>query len=118
MSLIPWMEMGWNVVNVEYRLARVRRPRRRSKTPSARCASWPPGQDLQHRPVNRLVVTGESAGGHLTLTSAMIPESSGLTRHCAGGDAGDKRVGGGASTGTASPTSAMSSRARMRPTSR
>ena len=23
MSLIPWMEMGWNVVNVEYRLARV-----------------------------------------------------------------------------------------------
>src|SRR5262245_24817709 len=23
MSLMPWMEMGWNVVNVEYRLARV-----------------------------------------------------------------------------------------------
>src|SRR5262252_9932275 len=23
MSLVPWMEMGWNVVNVEYRLARV-----------------------------------------------------------------------------------------------
>src|SRR6476646_449059 len=23
MSLLPWMEMGWNVVNVEYRLARV-----------------------------------------------------------------------------------------------
>ena len=22
MSLVPWMEMGWNVVNVEYRLAR------------------------------------------------------------------------------------------------
>jgi hypothetical protein len=23
MSLLPWFEMGWNVVNVEYRLARV-----------------------------------------------------------------------------------------------
>src|SRR5438128_2056937 len=23
MSLMPWFEMGWNVVNVEYRLARV-----------------------------------------------------------------------------------------------
>src|ERR1051326_7700657 len=23
MSLVPWLEMGWNVVNVEYRLARV-----------------------------------------------------------------------------------------------
>ncbi len=23
MSLMPWLEMGWNVVNVEYRLARV-----------------------------------------------------------------------------------------------
>src|SRR5215475_4002334 len=23
MALMPWMEMGWNVVNVEYRLARV-----------------------------------------------------------------------------------------------
>ena len=23
MSLMPWLEMGWTVVNVEYRLARV-----------------------------------------------------------------------------------------------
>ena len=23
MTILPWMEMGWNVVNVEYRLARV-----------------------------------------------------------------------------------------------
>lgn len=33
--------------------------------------------------VARVVVTGESAGGHLTLTSAMIPESAGLDRQCA-----------------------------------
>jgi dipeptidyl aminopeptidase/acylaminoacyl peptidase len=30
------------------------------------------------------VVTGESAGGHLSLTSAMIPDSAGLDRQCAG----------------------------------
>jgi acetyl esterase/lipase len=29
MSLVPWMEMGWNVVNVEYRLARIRSSPRR-----------------------------------------------------------------------------------------
>jgi acetyl esterase/lipase len=32
--------------------------------------------------VNRIVTYGESAGGHLALTSAMIPESEGLDRQC------------------------------------
>ena len=63
MSLLPWLEMGWNVVNVEYRLARWRRRRRPSRTPCARCGSSRPGEDL-HIDVHRLVVTGESAGGH------------------------------------------------------
>lgn len=84
MSLIPWMEMGWNVVNVEYRLARV------APAPAAvedgLCAlRFLAAQAKTYSiDVNRLVVTGESAGGHLTLTSAMIPESSGLARQCAG----------------------------------
>ena len=33
---------------------------------------------------NRLVVTGESAGGHLALTTGIIPEMVGLDRECAG----------------------------------
>ena len=84
MSLIPWMEMGWNVVNVEYRLARV------APAPAAvedgLCAlRFLAAQAKTYNiDVARLVVTGESAGGHLTLTSAMIPESSGLARQCAG----------------------------------
>jgi len=84
MSLIPWMEMGWNVVNVEYRLARV------APAPAAvedcLCAlRYLAAQAKTYNiDVNRLVVTGESAGGHLTLTSAMIPESAGLDRQCAG----------------------------------
>jgi len=84
MSLIPWMEMGWNVVNVEYRLARI------APAPAAvedgLCAlRYLAAQAKTYNiDVNRLVVTGESAGGHLTLTSAMIPESAGLARQCAG----------------------------------
>ena len=34
--------------------------------------------------MNRLVVTGDSAGGHLALTTGMIPESEGLDRECPG----------------------------------
>jgi acetyl esterase/lipase len=34
--------------------------------------------------VNRLVVSGESAGGHLALATGMIPESAGLDRQCPG----------------------------------
>jgi acetyl esterase/lipase len=84
MSLVPWLEMGWNVVNVEYRLARV------APAPAAvedgLCAlRFLAAQAKTYNiDVDRIVVTGESAGGHLTLTSAMIPESAGLDRQCAG----------------------------------
>ncbi len=82
-ALLPWMEMGWNVVNVEYRLARV------APAPAAvedgLCAlRFLAAQAKTYNiDVTRLVVTGQSAGGHLALTSAMIPESSGLARLCA-----------------------------------
>jgi acetyl esterase/lipase len=39
---------------------------------------------LHHFDVSRLVVTGDSAGGHLALTTGMIPESAGLDRQCPG----------------------------------
>jgi acetyl esterase/lipase len=84
MSLVPWLEMGWNVVNVEYRLARV------SLAPAAvedcLCAlRWVARNAKTYNiDVNRLVVTGESAGGHLALTTGMISESAGLDRECPG----------------------------------
>jgi acetyl esterase/lipase len=84
MSLMPWFEMGWNVVNVEYRLARV------ALAPAAvedcLCAlRYVAAQAKTYNiDVNRIVVTGESAGGHLALTTGMIPESAGLDRECAG----------------------------------
>ena len=83
LSLIPWMEMGWNVVNVEYRLARV------APAPAAvedcLCALrfLATQAKTYNIDVNKIVTMGESAGGHLALTSAMIPESAGLDRQCA-----------------------------------
>jgi acetyl esterase/lipase len=84
MSLMPWFEMGWNVVNVEYRLARV------SLAPAAvedcLCAlRWVATQAKAYNfDTSRLVVSGDSAGGHLALTTGMIPESAGLDRECPG----------------------------------
>jgi len=84
MSLIPWLEMGWTVVNVEYRLARV------ALAPAAveDCLCALRFVAAQAKTYNidttRIVLTGESAGGHLTLTTGMIPESAGLDRECAG----------------------------------
>jgi acetyl esterase/lipase len=84
MSLVPWFELGWNVVNVEYRLARV------ALAPAAvedcLCAlRYLAAQAKTYNiDLNRLVTSGESAGGHLSLTTAMIPESAGLDRECAG----------------------------------
>src|ERR1700688_3527520 len=82
MNLMPWFEMGWNVVNVEYRLAKV------ALAPAAvedcMCAlRFINNQAKTYNvDVNRIVVTGESAGGHLALTLGMIPESVGLAREC------------------------------------
>ena len=83
-KILPYLEMGWNVVNVEYRLARV------SNAPAAvedcLCAlRWVAANAAQHHiDLSRIVTTGDSAGGHLALTTAMIPESAGLDHECPG----------------------------------
>jgi acetyl esterase/lipase len=83
-AFLPWMEMGWNVVNVEYRLAKV------SLAPAAvedcLCAlRWVAAQAKTYQfDTTRLVVSGDSAGGHLALTTGLIPESAGLDRECPG----------------------------------
>jgi hypothetical protein len=81
---MPWFEMGWNVVNVEYRLGKV------ALAPAAvedcLCALRYIAAQAKTYDIDttRLVVTGESAGGHLALTTGMIPESAGLDRQCPG----------------------------------
>jgi acetyl esterase/lipase len=84
LTFLPFLQMGWNVVNVEYRLARV------SQAPAAiedcLCAlRWVIRNAKQYNiDTSRLVITGNSAGAHLALTSAMIPASAGLDRQCPG----------------------------------
>src|SRR4051812_34492726 len=85
MSVVPWLEMGWNVVNVEYRMARV------SLAPAsvedAQCALKFVVTRAKDYNVDtsRIVLAGESAGGHLSLTTGMIPATAGFTDLCAGG---------------------------------
>jgi acetyl esterase/lipase len=84
LTLLPYFEMGFNVVNVEYRLARV------SLAPAAvedcLCAlRWVIHNAKEYNiDTSRIVVTGNSAGGHLALTTGMIPPSAGLDRQCPG----------------------------------
>jgi len=86
MSLLPWMEMGWNVVNVEYRLGRVSGPP--AAVEDCLCALRFLTTHARDYNIDtaKFVVTGESAGGHLSLTTGMIPMSAGLDRQCPGQD--------------------------------
>lgn len=83
---LPFLQRGWAVVNVEYRLARV------ALAPAAvedvLCAlRWTirNAEDYDIDP-DRIVVTGYSAGGHLSLTTGMTPASAGLDRRCPGSE--------------------------------
>ncbi|HYP81483.1 MAG TPA: alpha/beta hydrolase [Steroidobacteraceae bacterium] len=82
-SLFPWMQMGWNVINVEYRLARVAQAPAAVEDGLCALRFLAANAKTYNIDVNRIVTYGESAGGHLALTSAMIPETAGLDRACA-----------------------------------
>lgn len=87
MAVVPWLEMGWSVVNVEYRLARI------SHAPAAvedcLCAlKWAVAHASEyHLDPSKIVTSGDSAGGHLALMSGVTPDSAGLDRECPSSDA-------------------------------
>jgi acetyl esterase/lipase len=78
MYILPYLEMGLSVVNVEYRLARV------SLAPAAvqdcRVAlRWVFKNAKQYGfDTTKIIVTGGSAGGHLALMTGMLNPSDGL----------------------------------------
>jgi len=84
LAALPYAEMGYAVVNVAYRLAGV------SLAPAAvedaRCAlRWVYRNAKQYNfDLNRLVLTGQSAGGHLALVAGMLTEEAGLDLGCPG----------------------------------
>jgi acetyl esterase/lipase len=79
---LPYIERGWNVVNVEYRLAA------NSLAPAAvedsRCAlRWIYDNAARyHFDTSRIVVSGHSAGGHLALMVGMLPGGTDLDSEC------------------------------------
>ncbi len=81
---LPYLELGFAVVNVSYRLARV------AQAPAAvedcRCAlRWIVRNAKEYGfDAGRIVVTGYSAGGHLALTTGMLTPAAGLDRQCPG----------------------------------
>jgi len=83
LSALPWMQMGFAVVNAEYRLART------ALAPAAvedtLCALQWIGRNAQRYnfDLSKVVVAGTSAGGHLALATGMIPSDSPLTNQCA-----------------------------------
>src|SRR5215467_12248363 len=109
-ALLPWMEMGWNVVNVEYRLGVDTDTSTLAPAAVDDCfcalrfvAALPANYNIDK---NRIVVTGESAGGHLALSMGIIPESAGLGRECAGAaplPAAGGRGGGAPAAAPAAP---------------
>jgi acetyl esterase/lipase len=86
LTFLPFLDMGWNVVNVEYRLAKV------SLAPAAVqdgiCAlRWVYRNAKEYNvDTSRLVVMGNSAGGHLALTTGMVPASAALDSLCPGAE--------------------------------
>ena len=82
---LPYLEMGWAVVNATYRLVQV------SRAPAAvedcLCAlQWiARNAERYNFDLSRLVTSGNSAGGHLALTTGMVPASAGFGLECTSG---------------------------------
>ena len=81
-QLLPYLEKGWRVVNVEYRMAG------NSLAPGAvedtRCAlRWVYRNAKQWNfDTTKIVLTGQSAGGHLSLITGMLPNGTRLDNRC------------------------------------
>ncbi len=80
--LLPYLSLGWAVVNVEYRLAN------NSHAPAAvedcRCAlRWVTNRAAQYKiDPSKIVLTGDSAGGHLALITGMLPAGTPFDHQC------------------------------------
>jgi acetyl esterase/lipase len=82
LAILPWLEMGWNVVNVGYRLGGT------APAPAALvdafCALRFVGTEAARFNIDtqKIVVSGQSAGGHLALSMGMIPDTEGFSAGC------------------------------------
>jgi len=85
LALMPWLEMGYNVVNVGYRLGG------QALAPAALVDTFcalrfvAANADEYNFDVERIVTSGQSAGGHLALSAAMLNEA-GFDESCPMGE--------------------------------
>jgi acetyl esterase/lipase len=83
LTAAPYLVMGFAVVNVEYRPGKI------SLAPAAvedcQCAlRWIVRHAKDYNfDLDKVILTGPSAGGHLALTTGMIPASAGFANECA-----------------------------------
>lgn len=86
LEVLPLLAMGFAVVNIEYRLART------APAPAAvedcRCAlRWVVRHAAQYGfDLDRVVVGGSSAGGHLALMTGLVSPADGFDRLCPGNE--------------------------------
>jgi acetyl esterase/lipase len=84
-ALLPWMEKGWNVVNVGYRLGGV------APAPAAVVDAFCALRYVQANAAMfsidtaRIVAAGQSAGGHLALSTALLVDA-GFDAGCPAGE--------------------------------
>lgn len=83
LTALPYMQMGFAVVNIEYRLAKTALAP--AAVEDALCAlQWVGRNAARYNfDLGKVVVTGNSAGGHLALTTALIKPDSEMTNQCA-----------------------------------
>ncbi len=74
----PWLAKGFVVANVEYRLAKVATAPAAVVDALAAVEWFRKNASKYGVDPKRIIVTGESAGGHLALMSAMVQKSSGF----------------------------------------
>ncbi len=85
LNIAPYLEMGFNVVNVSYRLGRIARAP--AAVEDCRCAlRWVARNAERYGfDTDRIVVTGHSAGGHLSLSTGMLTTDAGFDAECIAG---------------------------------
>ena len=81
-QFLPYLERGWRVVNVEYRM--VSDAYAPGAVEDTRCAlRWIYRNAAQYKfDTSKIVLTGHSAGGHLSLITAMLPGGSKFDNRC------------------------------------
>jgi acetyl esterase/lipase len=86
LDVVPYLAMGIAVANVDYRLAATAPAP--AAVQDARCAlRWVVRHAEQYGlDTNKVITVGSSAGGHLAMMAALVPESAGFDDLCPGNE--------------------------------